>query len=294
MARGPFRLFAGRRITLKAVIATIVTICVAFAIGIAAGWGTSLLADRFNTPPPEPTPSESPSPSPSPTPTGDVSLPPMTPVTRAIDADDKAAGLRSLEFPVRGEGTFTTVPVPSEVTPPTTGIVQYVRIDVENGLSMIDGTLASFVMTALTDPQGWGKDGTTTYIQTEGAPDLRIVFASPYTAAALCPTPHEPATLTPDSADSPSPSPTGESTGFEVQCATQKAIVVSVYDWIQGLEPFAEDRTGARVYLLNHGLGHVLGNSDVTCKKGVAGVMVNQRELPDACTPNPWPFPAKD
>jgi len=294
MARGPFRLFAGRRITLKAVIATIVTICVAFAIGIAAGWGTSLVADRFNSPRPTASPSESESPTPSPTPTGDISLPPMEPVTRTIDADDKAAGLRSLQFPVRGEGTFATVPVAGEVEPPATGIVQYVRIDVENGLSMINGTLASFVMAAITDPQGWGKDGSTTYIQTEGAPDLRIVFASPYTAAALCPTPHAPATLTPDASPSPSPSPTTSTTGLAVQCATQGAIVISVYDWIQGLLPFAEDRTNARVYLLNHGLGHVLGDADVTCKKGVANVMVDQRTLPDTCTPNPWPYPAKD
>jgi len=218
----------------------------------------------------------------------------MDPVTRTIDEDDKAAGLRSLDFPVRGDGTFTTVPVANEVKPPTTGVVQYVRIDVENGLSMIDGTLATFVMSGITDAQGWGKDGSTTYIQTEGAPDIRIVFASPYTAAALCPAPHEPATLTPDATPSPSPSPTGSSTGIAIQCASQGAIVVSVYDWIQGLVPFAEDRTDARIYLLNHGLGHVLGNADVACKKGVAAVMVDQRTLPEACTPNPWPFPAKD
>ena len=78
-----------------------------------------------------------------------------------------------------------------------------------------------------------------------------------------------------------------------MQCAEQDAIVVSVYDWIQGLPAFGDDRTSARAYFLNHGLGHVLGNSDATCKKGVANVMVNQRELPAKCTANAWPFPAK-
>jgi hypothetical protein len=172
--------------------------------------------------------------------------------------------------------------------------VHYVRIDVEDGLEMIDGTLSTFVMGALNDPQGWGKEGPTTYVQTEGAPDVRVVFASPYTAAALCPTPHEPAVLAPASSSAtPSPSPS-QDTGMTVQCAEQGTIVVSVYDWIQGLTPFADDRTDARIYLLNHGLGHVLGKPDVTCKKGVADVMVDQRTLSSKCTANPWPFPAKD
>ena len=78
-----------------------------------------------------------------------------------------------------------------------------------------------------------------------------------------------------------------------MQCAAQGAIVVSIYDWIQGFAPFGDDRTDARVYLLNHGLGHVNGKPDVTCRKGVAEVMVNQSSLPKKCTANPWPFPAK-
>jgi hypothetical protein len=292
MARGPFRLFAGRRITLTGVLVTIATVFVAFGVGIAAGWATSLIASNLSATEPTDTgtASASPSPTPSMTPSGDVSVPPMTPVTREIDDDDKAAGLRTLDFPYQADGTFTPVPVKTEATPPADGLAQYVRIDVEDGLAMIDGTLSTFVMSALNDPQGWGKDGPTTYLQTDGAPDVRIIFASPYTAAALCPTPHEPASLTPAASPSPSPSLTPP-TGFAVQCAEQGAIVVSVYNWIQGLEAFGEDRTAARVYFLNHGLGHVLGKPDTTCSKGVADVMVNQAELPAKCTANPWPFP---
>ena len=289
MRSGPRRLFAGRGISLPGVGTTILVIVGAFAIGIAAGWGTTLFASNFGEPEPSPSPTASSTPSVTPTPDVDVSLPPMEPVTREIDDADKAAGLRTLEYPVRGDGTYTPVPAP-EATTPDAGVVEYVRIDVEDGLQMIDGTLGAFVMSALNDPQGWGQDGTTAYVQTEGAPDVRIVFASPFTAAALCPTPHEPAALTPTATASPSPSPAP----MTFQCATQGTIVISVYDWIQGLEPFAEDRTGARIFLLNHGMGHVLGKSDDSCKKGVANVMVDQRTLKAACTANPWPFPAKD
>ena len=130
----------------------------------------------------------------------------MDPITRTIDDADRAAGLRTLDFPLRGDGTFAPAPAP-EATSPDAGIVQYVRVDVEDGLQMSEAPLAAFVMTALNDPQGWGQEGPTTYVQTEGAPDIRIVFATPYTAAALCPTPHEPASLTPSASPSPSSSP---------------------------------------------------------------------------------------
>jgi hypothetical protein len=290
MPSGRRRLFAGRGIALKSLGAALIVIVVAFAVGIAAGWGTSLFANVLEPTPPSPSPSLSPSP--SATPTMDVSVPPMDPITRSIDEADRVAGLRTLAFPVQGDGTFTTAPAP-DATPPDSGIVQYVRIDVEDGLQMANGKLSAFVMAALNDAQGWGHEGPTTYIQTDGAPDVRIVLASPYTAAALCPTPHEPAPLTPSASPSPSTSPTVSQPPITVQCATQGAIVVSVYDWIQGVSGFAENRTDARIYLLNHGLGHILGNPDVGCKKGVADVMVNQQELPAKCTPNPWPFPAK-
>ena len=293
MPSGRRRLFAGRGIALKSLGAAAIVIVVAFAVGIAAGWGTSLFAAWLEPTAPSPSATPTPTPSPSQTPTADVSLPPMEPITRTIDAADRLAGLRTLQYPIHADGTFTPVPAPTATTPDA-DIVQYVRIDVEDGLQMTNGTLSSFVMSALNDPQGWGQEGPTAYVQTEGAPDIRIVFASPFTAAALCPTPHEPAVLAPSATVSSSPSPSPTAAPTAVQCAAQGAIVVSVYDWIQGVPGFGEERTDARIYLLNHGLGHVLGKPDVACKKGVAELMVDQRTLPKKCTPNPWPFPAKD
>ena len=166
----------------------------------------------------------------------------MVPVTRKIDDEDRDAGLRTLRFPIRADGTFTPAKATIAATPDAE-IVQYVRIDIEDGLKMTDGTLSAFVMQALNDPQGWGKEGPTVYVQTDGAPDVRIVFASPYTAALICPTPHEPAALTPTAAPSPSPSASASAPVVDVQCATQGTIVVSIYDWIQGVPAYGDDRT---------------------------------------------------
>ena len=289
MPSGRRRLFAGRGIALKSLGAALVVVVAAFAVGIGAGWGTSLFAHRLEAPSPSPSPSASPSP--SETPTVDVSLPPMVPVTRNIDDEDRDAGLRTLKFPIRADGTFTPAKAIIAATPDAE-IVQYVRIDIEDGLKMTDGTLSAFVMQALNDPQGWGNEGPTIYIQTDGAPDVRVVFASPYTAAMICPTPHEPAALTPTAAASPSPSASASAPVVDIQCATQGTIVVSIYDWIQGVPAYGDDRTAARIYLLNHGLGHVLGKSDAPCVKGRATVMVNQQTMPEPCSANPWPFPS--
>jgi len=293
MQSGPRRLFAGSGISGPGAIATILVVLAAFAIGIGAGWGTTLFADSFDEPTPSPSPSHTPSP--SATPAVDVSLPPFEPVTREIDDADRDAGLRTLDYPVRADGTFYIVPAANAPAPSSDDeVVRFVRIDVEDGLQMIDGTLAAFVMSSLNDSQGWGAEAGTTFVQTEGAPDVRIVFASPFTAVALCPTPHEPAPLTPTTTASPSPTPSPTATTPTFQCAAQDTVVVSVYDWIQGLPAYGEERGLARDYFLNHGVGHVAGKPDESCKKGVADVMVNQRKLAAKCQPNPWPFPAKD
>jgi len=291
MIRRPGRVFAGRGITLKGTVLTVVIIAVAFALGIGAGWGTGLIADSLAAP--EPTPSASPSPSPSPTPTIDVSLPPMEPITRVLDADDLAAGLTGLSFPVRADGTFVTAtagPTPS----PSAGITRLVKIDAEAGLPVDVDSLATFVMATLNDTRGWSNGSSVTFVLTDGAPDLRVVLASPYTAAALCPTPHQEAPLTPES---PTPSATPEpspSTTAATQCASAGVVALSIYDWAAGIPTFGEERTASREWLVNHGVGHVLGKPDAKCSKGVADVMTNQRELNERCTPNPWPLPSAE
>lgn len=295
MLRRSGRVFAGRGITLKAVAITLATIAVAFALGLGAGWGTGFLADRLNA---QPEPSPSPSLVETSTPEASVSVPPMTPITRALDAEDQVAGLTALDFPVRGDGTFTTARPLDGATMPA-GLTRLVKIDVEAGLPIDPALLSTFVMATLNDSRGWAAEDGVTFVQTEGAPDIRVVLASPYTAAALCPTPHEPASLTPESPSaspsaSPSPSVTPEpepSGTLVTQCADTGGVVLSIYDWAAGVPAFAEDRTASREYSLNHGVGHVLGNADVTCTTGRADVMVDHMLLDDACTPNAWPVP---
>ncbi|WP_062305199.1 DUF3152 domain-containing protein [Demequina subtropica] len=296
MSRSSGGLFAGRGIDLPSVGITLVTILACFALGIGAGWVTGQVPDWYRAwSEPEPSVSASSTPTPEPS----VSLAALEPITRALDEDDALAGVVTTEVVERGEGTFTAAlgadgstasasasgdasasadPVPT----------RYVRIDVEDGITVDEPAFVDFVMTTLNDPRGWGSAGRMQFVLTEGAADVRVVLASPYAIALRCPDPHAAATVVGDGA-TPSPAPTDGEAG--TSCATDGIVPVSIYDWTAGLTRFGEKRTVAREYLLNHGVGHVLGAQDATCESGLADVMVDQSRLRQQCKVNAWPYP---
>lgn len=297
-------MFAGRRISLPSIRAIAIVVVVGFAAGIGVGWGSGLVAERLTASEPEP----SPTPSPTPTVEEEVTLPPMEPITRERDAADALAGITDLTVMERGDRDYTIVTEDAEPSG-SAASVRWVRVEYEDGLNMDDDALQSFVLNTLNDPRGWGARGRYEFVPTEGASDLRIVITSPYTAALRCPEPHTPArsgaitedetentadALAEQSPDAPlaggaTPSPTASPS--EEPCAQRGVVMVSQYDWITGLAGYGDDRTAARQYLINHFVGHALGEADGICASGVAQIMTNQAQLPEECEPNPWPWP---
>ena len=281
MERRSRGLFAGRRIGRPGPWVTVVAIAAAFALGIGAGWLTGLVPDLYARWNASPEPSVSPSPSASATP--EVSVGPVEPITRELDDADTLAGLTTLAVPDRGDGTLSIV---SGATPETEGggPVRYVRVEFEGGLGVASAALATFVMDTLNDPRGWGSQGRQQFVRTDGAADVRIVLASPYTAATLC----RPTDVAPTAEPSSVPSATPSA---DLPCETQGIVPLSLYDWAAGLSRFGEERTSSRQYQLAHGAGYVLGEESATCESGRASVMVVQQTMSDQCTVNPWPFP---
>lgn len=297
-------MFAGRRISLPSIRAIAIVVVLGFAAGIGVGWGSGLVAERLAAP--EPT--ASPTPSPTPTLDQDVTLPPIKPITRERDAGDALAGLTSLAVVEEGAQTYTVVTDHAEPTG-TAASVRWVRVEYEDGLSVDGEALAAFVMNTLNDPRSWGARGRYEFVTTEGASDLRIVIASPYTAAARCTDPHTPARTggiveedpdnTADATAESSPLATldGETTSSaspstqDESCAERGVVMVSQYDWAAGLASYGDDRTAARQYLINHFVGHALGEADGVCGSGLAQIMTDQAQLPEDCEPNPWPWP---
>lgn len=298
-------IFAGRGITLPGFVVSASVIVAAFALGMGAGWFTSHLPEMLEAEP-------SATPSPSPSPVIDISstpsLPPMPPITRTLDQDDRDAGIVTTEVDLKGEGIFNVVK--GVGTPaPTEGDIRWVSVAVEEGVSADPVLFRSYVMNVLNDNRAWGSGDSIQYVHTDGVADYRVILASPYTAATMCPDDHEAVQSGPVVPVSPSPVATPESNTTAVappavsgmdtleavgdnMCADDSVVVVSIYDWTAGIATFADDYQATRQFLLLHRLGHLTGNPDATCVGGRADVMVNQYiELPEGCEPNPWPFP---
>ncbi|WP_430868488.1 DUF3152 domain-containing protein [Demequina aurantiaca] len=291
MSRRSESLFASRGIPWRTIAVTALVVVLAFAAGIAAGWGTGQVPDLYRA---ATAPSASPTPTPTPTPTVEVSIPPLAPISRELTDDDIAAGITSIGYTVKGDGSFTSAPgvgTAEEDGAP----VRLVRIDVEDGLGIDAELFGSYVMNILNDPRGWGSEGRMQFVQTQDVPDVRIVIASPYTAAELCPDPH--ATGQGSSATVEAPADTGDSASEAPQavetCADRGTGVISEYDWVAGLLGYGEDFVGARDYLVTHATGHVLAEAEAEaeCVRGVAPVMADQREPMPDCTVNPWAYP---
>jgi len=271
----------------------------AFAGGMLVAWLTTLLPTLMASSPTEP----SPSPSPSVTATDSVILPPMSTITRQLDKADAEAGVTTTDVTVRGEGTFTIQPgqgVANESGNP----VRWVSISFEDGVEVDRTAATAFIVAALNDVRGWEGQQRVQFVQSEGVADYRIMVASPYTAAALCPDNHVAADVGPVTEASPSPqaevaamvqsasseeTPAGE---LNPACAKDGVVVISMYDWTAGYGPFGVDRTASRQYLVNHQLGHLFGLEESVCVTNRAAVMDNQRDtLAPECEVNPWPNP---
>lgn len=210
--------------------------------------------------PPEPAPTTPPEPSPTATPT----LPP------GLDEEDVAAGLLSADVPAAAGGTLLVVP--GSTAPGADGVpVRTVRVEVEEGLAVDGAVFAARVMEILNDPRGWGADGSTTFARTDGEADLRVVLASPAKVDAMC------APLR---------------TRGLYSCGRYGHAALNHTRWVQGTDEFT-DLGQYRDYLVNHEVGHLLGNPHVGCPAAgaLAPVMQQQTIQVAPCTPNGWPFP---
>jgi len=291
--------FAGRGIALPGFGVTALVVVGAFGLGLATGWATGLIPDLVRA---DPSPSPSASPTPSLIADVDPVLPSMEPITRVLTQEDRDAGVTTTQVPLKADGTFSAVPgigAPNDAA----GDVRWVSVAVEDGLAVDAVAFKAYVIEKLNANRGWGTNRAVQYVPTDGVADYRIVLASPFTAAVLCPDAH--ATLATgavvEASDAPSPSPTPTTTASASPspaadspwaCGQDGVMVVSVYDWTAGFAAYTDDYAGSRTYLLNHQLGHLTGHDDVECAGGLADIMVVQEaSVPDGCEVNPWPNP---
>lgn len=179
-----------------------------------------------------------------------------------------------------GPGKFDAVKGVAKA--PGSGQKYTYRVDVEQGLGLDGGLFAEAVQKTLNDDRSWAHHGARTFERIySGKPDFVITLASPGTTAKWCAKSGLDTTVDNVSCDS----------------AATERVMINAYRWAQGSKTYGDQIHAYRQMLINHEVGHRLGNHHVTCDKDgeLAPVMQQQTKFLDHdgihCLPNPWPYP---
>ncbi|RIQ12657.1 DUF3152 domain-containing protein [Jiangella rhizosphaerae] len=175
------------------------------------------------------------------------------------------------QVPATGPGTFTVTPGQS-ARAGTQGTLLTYTVEVETGLPFDPIEVAAVVDTTLADPRSWIAGGRFSFQRVPSGGDLRILVATPGTTDELC------APLR---------------TRGQVSCRNGENVVLNALRWAVAVPHYDGDVAGYRQYVVNHEVGHALGEGHVACPGPgqVAPVMLQQTYGLDGCVANSWPYP---
>ena len=130
---------------------------------------------------------------------------------------------------------------------------------------------STIVMATLNDRRGWPRAGFR-FVQS-GTSKLRVILAEPAKVDALC---------------------LPLKTGGMVSCQNGPTVALNADRWRSGISHWDATLEEYRTYLLNHEVGHLIGqfHPKPACPKtgGRAAVMEQQSKALDGCTGNAWPL----
>jgi hypothetical protein len=201
-------------------------------------------------------------------------------------------------FSEDGVGTFKAVPGSgARVGEANAPKFRKYAIAIEDGVKPADynDDAAAFGRTIdgfLSDPRSWigTKQVALQRVEANQNPDFTIILASTKTTHTIC----------------------GKEIPFETSCwdFPTKRVIINVARWVRGAMVYKTDVAGYRNYVINHEVGHALGNNHAACPEngapapvmmqqtfGVSNNFVSQLNagldvVPadgKICTPNPFP-----
>jgi hypothetical protein len=147
------------------------------------------------------------------------------------------------------------------------------RVLVEKDIKGISpGTFAAAVRATLADPRGWTAGGDVSFrrVGRTEARDFTVYLVTPGTRDELC-------------QDIPD--------GY-TSCRNGDRVVLNVARWVKGVPRYGAPLSVYRQYMVNHEVGHRLGNGHERCtdKGGPAPLMQQQTLGLHGCRANPWPY----
>jgi hypothetical protein len=176
----------------------------------------------------------------------------------------------------QGAGTVTVVDGTSGVS--GSGPLRRFVVEVEDGIGVDGAAFASAVEATLGDPRSWINGGRMSVQRVgaaeaaAGAYDFRVSLVSPGSMERYCP---------------------GVGTGGYTSCRYGERAVINLARWETAVPDYAGDIPTYRQYVVNHEVGHALGNGHQACPgPGQLAPVMHQQTLGlDGCTKNAWPYP---
>jgi predicted Zn-dependent protease len=199
-------------------------------------------------------------------------------VTAEVDAGpvDAPQPVGAEAYVEKGAGTVTVVDVTSPVA--GSGPLKRFAVEIEDGIGVDGAAFSAAVRTTLADPRSWGSGGRYSFQQVGAAEvaagqyDFKVALISPGNVDAYCP---------------------GLRTNGYTSCRVGERAVINLARWATAVPHYDGDVATYRHYVVNHEVGHALGNGHVPCPGPgqVAPVMLQQTLGLDGCVKNAWPYP---
>ncbi|MBM2614063.1 DUF3152 domain-containing protein [Actinoplanes sp. LDG1-06] len=211
--------------------------------------------------------------SPSPPPPED---PPVTQATAPRTTTRPARAPVKITYPREGTGRWIVAPAASE-TAGTGGRLMRYRVVVEGGIKGVSPAgFAAAAGATLEDPRGWTGGGQWRFRRVGPGQryDFTLYLATPATRGKLC----------------------GDASDDYTSCRNGAKVVLNVARWVGGVPGYKGDLKIYRQYMVNHEVGHRLGNGHELCpgKGELAPVMLQQTLGLHGCKKNAWPYPDGD
>ncbi|WP_245887575.1 DUF3152 domain-containing protein [Geodermatophilus tzadiensis] len=207
-------------------------------------------------------------------PASSPAAPPTAPAEGDAGPTDLPPATAATAYVEQGAGSVSVVPGSSAVY--GSGPLQRFVVEVEDGIGVDGPAFAAAVEATLGDPRSWGSGGRMSFQRVDtaeaGGYEFRVSLVSPGSMERYCP---------------------GVGTGGYTSCRYGERAVINLARWATAVPHYDGDVATYRQYVVNHEVGHALGNGHEDCPGPgqLAPVMQQQTLGLDGCTRNAWPFP---